>query len=281
MSSGLIRARNYARSLGPVFPCGPNKNPLVKGGLHAATRDEEQICEWWGDKPGALIGLPTGPTSGAVVLDVDVKNGEWGFDTLDELGFSILPDTPMVHTPSGGLHIYFKPPSIELRNTAGERGGGVGRGLDWRGDGGYVIMPGPGGYWWDPHHNIETDLLAEVPPALLPRTQAREVPMEPVRPTSGLSPYAEAALRSACSNIASAPSGTQESTLHQECFSIGTLASAAGIPADFARRALLTAALQMRDYDQRRPWRSDAIQKKVLRSFSAGLGHPRTAANGS
>src|SRR4029077_17235244 len=160
-------ARNYARSLGPVFPCGPNKNPLVKGGLHAATRDEEQICEWRGDKPGALIGLPTGPTSGAVVLDVDVKYGEWGFDTLDELGFSVLPDTPMVHTPSGGLHIYFKPPSIELRNTAGERGSGVGRGLDWRGDGGYVIMPGPGGYWWDPHHNIETDLLAEVPPAFL------------------------------------------------------------------------------------------------------------------
>jgi hypothetical protein len=37
------------------------------------------------------------------VLDVDVKRAEAnGFDSLEDLGHSILPETPMAHTESGG-----------------------------------------------------------------------------------------------------------------------------------------------------------------------------------
>ena len=227
--------------------------------------------------------MPTGSASGIVVLDIDVKRaGKFGFDTLAELGFAILPDTPLAHTPSGGLHVYFRAPDhLEVRNTEGDRGSGIGLGLDWRGTGGYVILPDPGGgYWWDPHHNLDTEPLADAPSELLPKVRAQETLGEPMQPTSGLSPYAEAALLDACNRIVTAPGGVQEATLHCECFSIGTLAGAKGIPEDFALRALLRAGLQMRDYDHRRPWRSAEVQKKVSRSFSIGLSHPRASPNG-
>jgi hypothetical protein len=59
----------YAEAFGiPVFPCVPGeKNPLVEGGLYAATRDLGQIESWWGRWPDANIALRTGAASGYVV----------------------------------------------------------------------------------------------------------------------------------------------------------------------------------------------------------------------
>lgn len=63
----------------------------------------------------------------------------------------------MTHTASGGLHLHFEPGDHGIRNTAGANGRGIGPGLDWRGDGGFVILPSPGsGYFWDPCYGIET-----------------------------------------------------------------------------------------------------------------------------
>jgi hypothetical protein len=112
----------------------------------------------------------TGGTGGPTRLSAFPR-----LDTLADLGFAILPDTPMVHTASGGLHLYFEPPaSPEIRNTGGARGRGIGPGLDWRGEGGFVIVPSSGnGYCWDPQWNPETAALAPVPTALLPRKPER------------------------------------------------------------------------------------------------------------
>jgi hypothetical protein len=148
-----------------------------------------------------LIGSPTGRLTGFVVLDVDSKRaGATGFDTLAELGFAMLPETPMAHTASGGLHLYFEPPDrIEIRNTAGAYGAGIGPQLDWRGEGGSIILPSPdSGYVWDPHWNFETTILAPVPAVLLPRAADRPLSLQRMRPASGLSPYADAALDNAC-----------------------------------------------------------------------------------
>jgi hypothetical protein len=163
--------------------------------------------------------LPTGKASGFVVLDIDVKDPRaYGFDTLDQLGFAILPVTRMVHTGSGGLHLHFDPGEQEIRNTAGKKGRGIGPGCDWRGTGGYVIMPSNGsGYSWDPIYGLDTPLAA-VPPELLPREPER-IAAKPVERADGLSPYAEAAVVSACNNIARAPNTEQEATLHGECCS--------------------------------------------------------------
>jgi hypothetical protein len=268
----------------PVFPCASAgervKRPLTAHGLYDASRNPAVIREWWRHWPNAFIGLPTGNAIGAAVLDIDVKDDHAnGFDSLDALGFAILPDTPMAHTASGGLHLYFAlPAGVEIRNTAGASGSGIGPGLDWRGQGGYVIAPSPGsGYAWDPLSNLDTVLLAAVPPALLPKQPERSVEARPVGPAKGLSPYAEAALDNACRRIIGAPYGEQELTLNGECYAIGTLAGADSIPASFALRTLRWAARQIPNYDRRRPWSSREIEAKVERAFSDGLRHPREA----
>jgi hypothetical protein len=68
------------------------------------------------------------------------KTDRDGRKTLATLGFTRLPLTPAVETASRGLHLYFAlPDGGEIRNTAGWRGRGIGDGLDWRGEGGYVM----------------------------------------------------------------------------------------------------------------------------------------------
>jgi hypothetical protein len=217
------------------------------------------------------------------VLDVDVKRPDaYGFDTLADLGFATLPDTAMVHTPSGGLHIYFTTPATELRNTAGDRGRGIGKGLDWRGQGGYVILPSEGsGYWWDPHWGIGTP-LAEVPATLLPREIVEPVPSTstPIRPRAALSRYAEAALDGAVKRIFGANAGTQETTLNSEAYSLGRLVGANALPAALALESLLCAAHAMPSFDYRHPWRATELDRKVRTAFTDGLRKPREMANG-
>jgi putative DNA primase/helicase len=220
----LGHALQYAGRGWPVFPCqwrrgSRRKNPLIEHSFKQATVDAAAIATWWRKWPHALIGVPTGMRSGIVVLDIDVKHPPVnGFDTLDELGFAILPDTPMVHTASGGLHLYFTPPSHPIRNTQSTRGArGIGPGLDWRGDGGYVILPAAkSGYRWDPVWNLDTAAPAPVPAALLPREpEPRCIAAQPIEPTDGLSPYADAALDRACRAIIAAPCGEQETDAPQ------------------------------------------------------------------
>jgi hypothetical protein len=99
---------------------------LTKHSLFDATCDTAQIVDWWRRWPKALISIPCGPDTGFVALDIDVKDDRAnGFDTLAELGHAVLPDTPIVHTPSGGIHLYFAPGPHEIRNTAGWRGRGI------------------------------------------------------------------------------------------------------------------------------------------------------------
>jgi Bifunctional DNA primase/polymerase, N-terminal len=272
----------YAERRGwPVFPCqwqgAGRKRPLIAGGFRDASTNRAQIERWWRRWPLALIGLATGQRSGVVVLDIDRKGGIEGFDTLDEIGAAILPVTPIVHTGSGGSHLYFRAPDDEIRNTAGARGRGLGVGLDIRGDGGYVIAPAPrSGYRWDPIWHIGNTPLAPLPSWATPRELMPEK-TAPRRPVTGLSPYAEAALDGAVRRIIGARNGEQEASLNGEAFAIGTLAGAGGIPPDFARRVLMWAADQLISYDPRRPWRAGEARQKVERAFAAGLRSPRRA----
>jgi Bifunctional DNA primase/polymerase, N-terminal len=131
----LDQALEYVLRGWAVFPCrwdgGPRlrKTPLTRNGFKDASRDQKTVYQWWVRWPTALIGLPTGEVSGVVVLDVDVKRSQAnGFDSLEDLGHSILPETPMAHTESGGLHVYFRCPDRDVRNSAGH----IAPGLDVR-----------------------------------------------------------------------------------------------------------------------------------------------------
>jgi hypothetical protein len=168
----------YAAAGWPVFPCDPlqdppgakrrrSKAPLVPGpdrdiagtpapetgGLWRATTDEAQVRLWWAKHPTALIGVPTGDRVGLFVIDIDPR-GETVDDVLKRLQTAIgpLPAGPVTVTQSGGLHLWFRNPAGQpLPRNSSKRL----KGVDWRGQGGYVIVPpsvmGDGkAYDWSP-----------------------------------------------------------------------------------------------------------------------------------
>ncbi len=129
----------YARTWGwPVFPLIPGtKEPLTKHGFKDATTDPDQIAQWWRAAPDANIGLPTGGRFD--VLDVDWLTTA-GLPTGAQEAWPMLRDSgalPDVHgvamTARGGLHIYLEPTGAGNHARMGKKG------LDYRGQGGYVV----------------------------------------------------------------------------------------------------------------------------------------------
>jgi hypothetical protein len=277
----LDAALRYAAAWS-VFPCigaGPRrKRPHTKNGFHDASKVESTVREWWTRWPDALVGCPMGLVAGVVVLDIDIKNGKNGLDALEAIAGALpLPDTPMAHTATGGVHVYFDPHGQEIRNSEGR----IGKGLDVRGDGGYVILPSPGsGYCWDPHKNFKTVAPAPAPDWLRPAAEP-ELADEPAPrpPTGEINPYGAAAINSAVSYIYTAPQGQQSTTLNREAFGIGTLVGARVLPERIALDALLQAAFAMPTYDRRRPWRRADLERSVKASFDAGIREPRRVAS--
>jgi predicted P-loop ATPase len=131
-------------------------------------------------------------------LDVDVKKGATGPATVATLCevFGALPITVEAITGTGGRHLYFRHPldgrtvpNKQSRMGLGSETWGTGGypavpfarapngqlvtpGLDVRGDGGYVILPGSvlaagGCYTWAPGRDPESCPIATAPPWLL------------------------------------------------------------------------------------------------------------------
>lgn len=122
----------------------PGKHPRIMEWVKNATSDEAQIRRWWGIWSDANIGIATGHRSGLVVLDIDDKSG--GSQTLKQIlqARGERATGTMAHTGGGGFHWYFKHPGGHWPNTQGSptTPSPIGQGLDFRGDGGYVVAPG-------------------------------------------------------------------------------------------------------------------------------------------
>lgn len=112
------------------------KDPSRTGWQTLATIDSGVIRRFWYESPHANIGCAPGAGSGVFVLDVDPKNG--GMESLAalEAKHGTLPETWQVVTGSGGLHIYFNHPGFRVRNII------LAPGIDVRGDGGNLVLPG-------------------------------------------------------------------------------------------------------------------------------------------
>jgi hypothetical protein len=129
-----------------LFPlrAGAKKPPLLKNELELAFNDEAAIKVWAEKAPGCNWGVAN-KKSRLIVMDVDVKPGKVGRETLDnlELMHGQLPPTLTVRTPSGGLHYYFKETNT-VRHVM--RVSAFGQDVDSTN---YVVLPGcvldPGG----------------------------------------------------------------------------------------------------------------------------------------
>ncbi|WP_292605925.1 bifunctional DNA primase/polymerase [Nocardioides sp. REDSEA-S30_B4] len=133
MSSALW----YASHDIPVFRLlAGRKHPFPGShGLKDATTDLDQIRAWWSRTPEANIGLATGHKFD--VVDIDGPLGQksraehWDsvFATIDASQIAkVLTPRP------GGMHIY-------VPATGDGNGAGIAPGVDYRGQGGYVVAP--------------------------------------------------------------------------------------------------------------------------------------------
>lgn len=166
-NSNMVRgALGNARMGWPVIPLEPGgKRPLLSDWPKKASTDPRRISEWWSRWPNANIGVLTGPRSGILAVDVDDVPGLQAL----ELEHGPLPATRIHATGSGGLHLLFKYPGCEsIRNSAGK----LARGIDVRGDGGYVVAPPSA---TKRPYAVLSDLPLSEPPAwLLERLRAPE-----------------------------------------------------------------------------------------------------------
>ena len=131
-----------------VFPIQPGQKapPLLSGWPQRASSDPDVVRDYWIAVPDANIGISC---EGMLVVDIDPKNGgDVEFERLDLIeGFG---RTISSTTPSGGRHLFYRLPreSVGVANSVGT----VGRGIDVRSVGGYVVAPGSetaaGHYAW-------------------------------------------------------------------------------------------------------------------------------------
>jgi bifunctional DNA primase/polymerase-like protein len=256
----------------------PGKHPLQTGWRDRPTN----IGRWWALGGAWNVGIQAGAASGIVVIDVDPRHA--GNETLAALEqqHGSLPPTWQFLTGGGGTHIVFRHPGGHVANGANV----LGSGIDVRGDGGFIVAP-PSLHISGRRYAISVDHHPdELPLAPLPdwlherliERRKRELRQEkPVRPCRGLSRYGEVALDNACRRILGASNGQQEETLNREAYSIGRLAGAGALPADFTLRVLKYVVQRVISYDEARPWREVELATKVERAFSDGMHNPRRA----
>ena len=133
-------AARFAAAGVPIFPCKPaEKRPLTEHGFRDATSDDRQIARWWSRWPEANIGMPTGRASAVEVVDIDVHGRVRGFAAFELARREGLVDRwqALVKTASGGMHAYY--PADPDRVQASWQAASAG--IDFRGEGGYVIVP--------------------------------------------------------------------------------------------------------------------------------------------
>ncbi|MBB1251758.1 bifunctional DNA primase/polymerase [Streptomyces sp. OF3] len=210
-------------------------------GVHDATTDPKRLDELFDAAPyatgyGIACGRGTDPLLG---VDLDRKHeGVDGVASLASLaeqhGFTV-PDTTVVATPSGGLHLWFVGPAgAPVRNSAGK----LAPGIDVRGYGGYLVGPGS----WTPkgiYQFVERRPAAELPdallPLMLPAPEPRRAPVYVPGPRRG------AALVGLVKFVLEAPEGELNNRLYwAACRAFET-----GVDADSIGRALVEAAVSL------------------------------------
>lgn len=211
-----VPALRYAYHGYAVVPCErggkkPHRMLPERGGVHHASRDPGQIISWWRQDPAANIGVATGQASALVVMDLDVKGGADGVDSITRFMDGIYPPDPSrrftlplgphVRTPSGGWHLWMR-----HDQPFGDRPALL-PGVDLKADGGLVIAP-PSMALLTPA-GLDTERAEPVPVpyewtqgcpctlAQMPRWLAELAAVTPWRPAAGLaeeSPDEQAAL---------------------------------------------------------------------------------------
>lgn len=142
MSDILDAALEYAQNGFAVIPVRQSdKSPYNLHGVSEASKDPEQIRQWWEMYPTANVAIAMGRVSGNIVtIDVDIKPDEGKHGDVElkkwEAQHGNFPNTVIQVTGSGGLHYIFHMDGIEkYKNTVDAIPA-----IDVRGDGAYIVV---------------------------------------------------------------------------------------------------------------------------------------------
>ena len=288
MVGPLEAALEYAKRGWPVFQTFIQNGKLLPassakdgGPRWDATTDPEEIKRRWTINPNAGVGIATGRRAGILVIDIDTTegHGDDGYASLAELeacnGF--IPDTLSVTTPSGGQHLYFNyPEDGKIGNGASK----IAKGIDHRGDGGYVnavpsVRP-DGRYIWE--HPIGLFEPADCPNWLLnlmekkppPTISGPSMPPSPLKVTEA-SRWADVAFKAEVTALWGTPSGQRNNQLNTSAFSLGQIVAGGGLDRVTVEQELTAAAKDAGLGN------SEAIAT-IKSGLEAGMLEPRTAA---
>jgi hypothetical protein len=213
----LAATRRFA-----VFHCHvKKKEPVLKGSFYDATTNPETIKRLW--RLDYNIGVATGMMSRVLVVDADGSIGVESLHAL-EAKHGQLPPT-LTSASAAGPHFWFRcespvPCSVDH----------IGKCIDIRGDGGYVIAPPsihPDGpiYRW-----LNDRPLAPAPDWLLQLARKKPAPTISQRAIASMRPrhngngsldaYGRAALEYEVAALAATPQGSRNDALNRATFSL-------------------------------------------------------------
>jgi len=262
VSLGFFNETNLKRdTVLKLFPATYNhekqKVPLIMGWKEKASSDPDQIKQWqefYRDRI-QLWGAPCGPTNGIVVLDVDIKNGVNGLETIKSMGLE-LPETWWQATPSGGFHFFFQhDPTRETGNKVKFLPG-----LDLRSVGGWASI-----------YTLDTSKpLAVMPQWIYDQCQKKERERSPTAHIAGVSPEVGLEIfNEAIDAIRNAPQGESNNTLNIQSYLIGQLIASGGVSREYAEIELFKAAKDRgkQDYE---------AKATITSGIEGGLKNPKT-----
>jgi len=241
----------------------PGKHPRNRQGLKAASTDPEVVHTWWTTWPSANIGGRTG-----VIFDVcDVDSADGVAAVRPLLGAS-HGEMPLVRSGSGGWHLIFASTGLGSRVRFLP-------GVDWRGTGGYVVLPPSRHASGETYQFVRepTGALPVVPHGLLRALN----PPTPDRSPKGRRPpmarpygYAQAALAREAETVETARPGSRNDTLNRAAFSLGQLVAVGQLAEGDVITELTAAALKAE-------LEPNEIRRTIASGLAAGQQHPRAA----
>lgn len=283
----LVVAKALAEQGLHVFPCQEDgatpKRP--KPGVYwrqQSTTDFRKLEQWWERWPNAIPAIDIGK-AGFVVIDADRHGGPDGVAAWQTLTSERGIDAPMVETPGGGQHYYFRQPDGE---ALGNKEGGLPTGINVRGSGGYVIAPGavlPSGRRYELHGALDSAIA--VPDWLVDIIRGERKGTEQVQNVTVIEPirlqkqrdvpppaYLQKAVGSELEKLSHAPKGSSNNILNEVAFALGTMVGSGWLSRGQAQGWVEQAA-----------WGNDAIRRDgraqmmaTIRSgMESGMKSPR------
>jgi hypothetical protein len=288
------RAAEVYAALGyPVLPCfepapgggctcragggchRPGKHPRLKarrpgrGGVHEASTDLATVRGWWRRWPAANVALRSGDRFD--VADVDGPEGVEALRAVLQNAPAALGGGPLARSGGEGWHLLFAATGLGSP-------GGILAGVDWRGQGGYVLVA-PSRHVSGSRYRWVRPLGLELPEAPAALRALLAPPGRPGTPRGGAGVrvvgggYGRAALRSECARLAATPPGEpgrkgRNHALYLAAFRLGRLAATGHLDPDQITATLTDVARQLGLGEQE-------IGPTIASGLRNGAAHPR------